>query len=137
MKILLAEDDWIVREVQSLVLNDYCTARRIPIEIIHASSGEEALKCLMPAGIIDSSFKGIISDCDMSPGKSGIWLLRALQRNNVNIPFLLHSNAEMYAGDRGEGIIDLRKISNGFPFAEFHRKNDNSEYFEGFIEKLL
>lgn len=129
MRILLVEDDPItLMAIAMLLREDH------GIEVIETTDGQRAVDLLMPEGKLDTSFSGIISDCHMYPGKSGIWLLQYLNQERVMLPFLLQSTNSTYR-EKGRDI-DLRTIGEYFPFAEFHEKTGNWEHIVEFVNRL-
>lgn len=125
MKILLVEDDPITHIPLQLFLEDLGHA------VALATDGQMAADLLLQNGVLDRTFNAIISDCNMPPRKSGIWLLQYLNESRVELPFLLHShNATHKEAGRD---LDLSTVVEYFDFAEFHLKDSGYGYIEEFL----
>jgi CheY-like chemotaxis protein len=83
MKILYAEDDFLIREIVETLLIDELNA-----SVDVASSGNEAIELLLS----NSHYDVIISDLEMPRG-SGLDLLQFKIVSGIKIPFFLFTNA--------------------------------------------
>lgn len=126
MKILLVEDDPILGLVFEECLKD------LGCEVIVANDGLSAIDAFMPDEVFDPTFTAIISDCRMSPGKSGIWLLQYLNRSRIELPFLLHSSGTTFTENGFD--FPLKEITDVFTFASYHPKEENLGYIATFID---
>lgn len=128
MKILVVEDDYLIK----YMLADLLTEQRHTV--VEAANGATAFEKLVPEGSLDKTFNAVITDCNMPPGKSGLWFLQQLNESGVRLPCLLHSSCSIFYEEGVE--FNLQKINDLFSFARYHTKGFSYEYINEFLATI-
>jgi CheY-like chemotaxis protein len=123
MKLLVVDDDKQYRKILTEIIIKQGHA------VVEAENGAEALAQITAEGPFDA----IITDMQMRV-MTGLEFIQALRGVHKEVPCLLHS-AEVYANLPEVGYIELKEVSQIFPFVEFHSKFEQ-RYVHGFLEKI-
>lgn len=132
MKVLLVDDDTDFSEAVTTLLTE-----DLGHEVVSAEDGEKALSILLPDGTaasIDTTIDAIITDCNMTPGKSGLSFVQSLARKGVKLPTLLHSGDSVHY--EGGMRINLPEVSKYLQFVKFHRKDPDCTYISTFLNEI-
>lgn len=129
MKILIVEDDMIVRTNLSMHLRE-----DLGYEVVEATDGLDAIEKLMPDGKLNTTIDRVVTDMRMYPGKSGLWFLQYLNHSRVKLPCLLRSTEASYREEGHE--FDLQEVAEVFDFVKFRLKDDHFKDVDEFLKGL-
>ena len=100
-----------------------------------ASNGIEAVALIEKLAGSPHSIQAVVTDMRM-PRSTGLELLQAIDRSDIELPCLLHSSDASYA-DQKVNIENLAKVEEWFTFAIFHKKDvGDMTYIEKFLKTI-
>lgn len=128
LRVLVVDNQGLVRSK----LGKYIAALgHTPLD---AANGSSAMYKIFENSLTEPVIDALITEPQLHVS-DGVWLLQTLHLKKCRVPCLLHSTQTQWWDEKG--TLDLRDITQHFPFAQFHKKElHDLSYVQAFLASI-